>query len=119
MRLSFNPLRIIHNSPLCAKSDAFIGLNGVRILSIIALILVFASNIVTLVHDIEAVNTFLAEGRTVSSSGQAPNATMEMVMNSDYILCVSLYFFFCSYNLMSKQGKQRAKPTSGRFLGRP
>ncbi|KIK09595.1 hypothetical protein K443DRAFT_127499 [Laccaria amethystina LaAM-08-1] len=53
----------------------FIGLNGVRILSIIALILVFASNIVTLVHDIQAVNT-----------GQAPNATMEIMMNSDYIL---------------------------------
>ena len=86
MRLSFDFLKIIHNSLLC-QTDAFIGLNGVRILSIIALILVFASNIVTLVHDIEAVNTFLAEGRTVSSSGQAPNSTMEMVMNSDYILC--------------------------------
>ena len=100
MRLSFNPLRIIHNSPLCAKTDAFIGLNGVRILSIIALILVFASNIVTLVHDIEAVNTFLAEGRTVTSSGQAPNATMEMVMNSDYILCgfFVLFLLFLSLN---------------------
>ena len=72
----------------------FIGLNGVRILSIIALILVFASNIVTLVHDIQAVNKFLAEGRTVTSSGQAPNATMEVMMSSDYILCVPLLLLF-------------------------
>jgi len=68
------------------RAYMFIGLNGVRILSIIALILVFASNIVTLVHDIKAVNKFLVEGRTVASSGHAPNATMEIMMNSDYIL---------------------------------
>lgn len=72
------------------RAYVFIGLNGVRILSIIALILVFASNIVTLVHDIQAVSTFLAEGRTVTSSGQAPNATMEVMMNSDYILSSSV-----------------------------
>jgi hypothetical protein len=32
------------------------------VLSIIALILVFSSNIVTLVHDVQAVNRFLAAG---------------------------------------------------------
>jgi len=36
----------------------FIGLNAVRILSIITLLLVFASSIATLVHDVEAVNKF-------------------------------------------------------------
>ncbi|KDQ61178.1 hypothetical protein JAAARDRAFT_32182 [Jaapia argillacea MUCL 33604] len=37
----------------------FIGLNIARALSIIALILVFCSSIVVMVHDVEAVNTFL------------------------------------------------------------
>ncbi|KAG6868359.1 hypothetical protein C0993_004480 [Termitomyces sp. T159_Od127] len=63
-------------------SNTFIGLNGVRALSIIALILVFASNIVTLVHDIEAVNRFVAadnsgSNSTVTASG-SPNSTVDM-----------------------------------------
>ncbi|KAF8905603.1 hypothetical protein CPB85DRAFT_1376778 [Mucidula mucida] len=44
------------------RAYIFIGLNGVRVLSIIALLLVFSSNIVTLVHDVQAVNKFLAAG---------------------------------------------------------
>jgi len=46
----------------------FLGLNGVRILSIIALLLVFSSSIVTMVHDVEAVNNFIAAGRSNSTS---------------------------------------------------
>ena len=40
----------------------FIGLNVVRFLSVIALLLVFASNVVSLVHDIQAYNRFNAGG---------------------------------------------------------
>ena len=39
----------------------FVGLNIVRVLSVIALILVFASNIVIMVHDVQAVNKFISE----------------------------------------------------------
>ncbi|KAJ3986048.1 hypothetical protein F5890DRAFT_1506524 [Lentinula detonsa] len=60
----------------------FIGLNVIRALSIIALILVFASNIVTLVHDVEAVNRFMAAKGTDSSSG---NSTITDMLNCDYI----------------------------------
>ncbi|KAK7441773.1 hypothetical protein VKT23_009204 [Stygiomarasmius scandens] len=59
----------------------FIGLNIIRALSIIALILVFASNIVTLVHDVQAVNRFLAAGNTAGDTSS--NST---VVNDDYIL---------------------------------
>ncbi|KAH9920866.1 uncharacterized protein BXZ73DRAFT_104600 [Epithele typhae] len=45
------------------KGYIFIGLNVVRALSIITLILLFASSIVTMVHDIQAVNSFIAAGR--------------------------------------------------------
>ncbi|KAJ4481127.1 hypothetical protein J3R30DRAFT_3464524 [Lentinula aciculospora] len=60
----------------------FIGLNIIRALSIIALILVFASNIVTLVHDIEAVNQFIAAKATDASSS---NSTITDMLNCDYI----------------------------------
>jgi len=55
----------------------FIGLNAARVLSIITLLLVFSSSIVTLVHDIEAVNKFTE----VKQSG---NST-ESVLACDYI----------------------------------
>ncbi|KAJ6559225.1 hypothetical protein DFH09DRAFT_1247999 [Mycena vulgaris] len=48
-------------------ADTFIGLNVLRILSIIGLLLVFSSNIVTLVHDIQAVNHFQA-GKAAAGS---------------------------------------------------
>ncbi|KAJ3715738.1 hypothetical protein FB446DRAFT_741211 [Lentinula raphanica] len=61
----------------------FIGLNIIRTLSIIALILVFASNIVTLVHDVEAVNAFMAAKGDSSSSSS--NSTLTDMLNCDYI----------------------------------
>ncbi|KAF7288583.1 hypothetical protein HMN09_01387400 [Mycena chlorophos] len=71
------------------RAYTFIGLNGLRALSIIALLLVFASNIVTLVHDIQAVNTFLA-GKSSASTDSDPdasvgNSTATSVSNPDYI----------------------------------
>jgi len=61
----------------------FIGLNIIRALSIIALILVFASNIVTLVHDVEAVNRFMAA--KADSSSSSSNSTITNMLNCDYI----------------------------------
>lgn len=69
------------------RAYTFIGLNGVRILSIIALILVFASNIVTLVNDIKAVNHFITAGKTASNSttdASITNSTLHMI-DMDYI----------------------------------
>ncbi|EKM76560.1 hypothetical protein AGABI1DRAFT_115677 [Agaricus bisporus var. burnettii JB137-S8] len=57
----------------------FIGLNIVRILSLVALILVVASNILVLVNDIKAVNHFEAEGQ--ENNGSNSTATMA----DDYI----------------------------------
>ncbi|KAF7299109.1 hypothetical protein MIND_00859200 [Mycena indigotica] len=62
------------------RAYIFIGLNGLRILSIIGLILVFASNIVTLVHDIQAVNHHLA-----GSNAESLNSTSTS-RNDDYII---------------------------------
>jgi len=57
----------------------FIGLNAVRALSIIGLILVFASSIFVMVTDVEAVNDFQA-------AKQAGNATTsDLLVNCDYI----------------------------------
>ncbi|KAF8889045.1 hypothetical protein BD779DRAFT_1611157 [Infundibulicybe gibba] len=63
------------------RAYTFIGLNGVRILSIIALILVFSSNIVTLVHDVQAVNRFVAAGKVASNS----TTTLGDQLDNDYI----------------------------------
>lgn len=45
------------------RAYIFLGLNAVRFLSLVALILVFASSIVQLVNDIKAVNAFVAAGK--------------------------------------------------------
>ncbi|KAF7324358.1 hypothetical protein MSAN_02522300 [Mycena sanguinolenta] len=63
------------------RAYTFIGLNGLRILSIIALLLVFSSNIVTLAHDVQAVNRF-QEGKAATTT----NATAEDILNADYIV---------------------------------
>jgi hypothetical protein len=71
------------------SSDIFIGLNAVRVLSIIGLILVFASSIFVMVTDVEAVNDFQA-------AKQAGNATDLFVNCDDYIECV-LHLPQCYY----------------------
>ncbi|KAI0632974.1 hypothetical protein C8Q77DRAFT_1073908 [Trametes polyzona] len=45
------------------KGYTFIALNAVRALSIIALLLLFASSIVTMVQDVKSVNAFIAAGK--------------------------------------------------------
>ncbi|EAU87649.2 hypothetical protein CC1G_09110 [Coprinopsis cinerea okayama7 len=65
------------------RAYTFIGLNAVRILSIISLLLVFASNIVTLVNDIKAVNRFMEAGK--DGIAGANNATLDALRDFDYI----------------------------------
>jgi hypothetical protein len=61
-----------------ASSDIFLGLNFVRIVSIIACLLVLASSIVTMVQDVEAVNDFIEAQKT--------NATLaEDLLDCDYV----------------------------------
>lgn len=75
--------------------DTFIILNVIRILCIISLLLVFASNVVTLADDIKAVNRFMAAGGEASftssnSTGSGiANATTQNI-DYDYILFVTL-----------------------------
>ncbi|KAJ7175824.1 hypothetical protein C8R46DRAFT_1079642 [Mycena filopes] len=68
--------------PIPPRAYTFIGLNALRILSIIGLLLVFSSNIATLVHDVQAVNSFQA-GKAAATS---TNTTSEDILNSDYII---------------------------------
>jgi len=69
-----------HLIPNSFNSVTFIGLNIVRILSIIALVLVFASSIVVMVHDIQAVNHFVAEGKVADNS-----TSTDHMVDCDYI----------------------------------
>jgi len=68
------------------RAYTFIGLNIVRALSILALILVFSSSLVVMTNDIKAVNRYVtAEGGANSASGTL-NSTMASTMQNDYIL---------------------------------
>lgn len=59
-------------------SDIFFGLNVVRFLSIVSLILVFASSIFVIVTDVEAVNAF-------ESAKQSGNVTAQDFADCEYI----------------------------------
>ncbi|KAF9562888.1 hypothetical protein CPC08DRAFT_687243 [Agrocybe pediades] len=67
------------------RAYTFIGLNIIRILSIIALLLVFASNVVTLANDIKAVNRFMQAGKQVQDSNTT-NSTVTEMLDMDYIM---------------------------------
>lgn len=85
--------------------DTFLGLNAVRTLSIIALLLVFASNIVTLVHDVQAVNRFVAAGKLVDEDPTSSNSTITDSFETTYIACVSVSRVYFVYILT--QNNQR------------
>lgn len=69
--------------------DVFIGLNAIRFLSVLALLLVFSSNVVTLANDIKAVNAFMAAGKAAGAAGSAAsNSTITSMDNMDYIAYV-------------------------------
>jgi len=69
------------------RAYTFIGLNIVRALSIIAILLVFASNVVTLADDIKAVNSFVAAGNVIgdSRSGSSTTNSTSSFNDFDYI----------------------------------
>ncbi|KAJ7938318.1 hypothetical protein B0H13DRAFT_2301892 [Mycena leptocephala] len=67
------------------RAYIFISLNALRILSIIGLLLVFSSNIVTLVHDIQAFDRFQA-GKSAASDVTTTNTTAEAILHADYIV---------------------------------
>jgi len=69
----------------------FLGLNAIRVIGIISLILVFASSILVMVTDITAVNTFLEDAK---SSGTPVDRLLE---GCDYIECVSFSSFHFSF----------------------
>lgn len=66
----------------------FFGLNTVRVVGIISLILVFASSILVMVKDVVAVNDFLDDAKT---SGTPVDQLLE---GCDYIECAPFPFFF-------------------------
>jgi len=63
-----------------ARAVIFIGLNVIRTLSIIGLVLVFASNVVIMAHDVQAVNRFISEVKHTDNS-----TLVEHMLNCDYI----------------------------------
>jgi hypothetical protein len=60
-----------------SRGIIFIALNIIRALSLIALILVFASNIEVIVHDIQGVNRFMSD--------QSSGSQDEDLIDCDYI----------------------------------
>ncbi|KAG8217787.1 hypothetical protein J3R82DRAFT_5949 [Butyriboletus roseoflavus] len=60
------------------RTYIFFGLNVVRVLSIVSLLLVFASSILVMVTDIEAVNAY-------DSAKQSGNSTSQAFVDCDYI----------------------------------
>jgi len=66
------------------RAYTFIGLNVVRALSIIALLLVFASNVVTLADDIKAVNSFVAAGNVIGDTGSGSTSSNSTTSFTDF-----------------------------------
>lgn len=69
------------------RAYIFIGLNAVRALSMIALILVFASSVFVMVNDIKAYNAFIAAGAgsSTATASDATNSTVAAMVNCQYI----------------------------------
>ena len=69
-------------------------------MSIVALLLVFSSNIVTLANDIKAVNAFIAAGKAAVAAAAkgavdgttTGNATLNAMLDFDYIAYVVSFF---------------------------
>jgi hypothetical protein len=71
-----------------SRGIVFIGLNAIRALSLLTLILVFASNILQIVRDIQAVNAFMANQGTTSAPTFDNSTDMNIGIasaNADYI----------------------------------
>jgi hypothetical protein len=71
----------------CSPSRHIYWLNVVRALSLISLVLLFASSLVVVVHDIQAVNHFeLAKSLN-------DTAVIDNTLDCDYIECIHFLFF--------------------------
>ena len=70
------------------SADLFFFLNAVRVLSIVSLLLLFASSILSMVEDIKAVNAFIAAGKTFPD---ADNSTAPI--DEDYIEYASFQIY--------------------------
>lgn len=105
---SFFSLASFHE--INAPTDIFYGLNAVRLLSVIALLLVFSSSIVVMVKNVQAFNEFQA------TMGSDEADDME---DCDYIECVFLSvdndWVVANYN--TSQWKHDPQPGSRRILG--
>ena len=97
-----------------------------RALSIITLLLLFASSIVTMVHDIQAVNAFVAAGKANPSIRLAEtNSTDSGVdcfyQDTDYVECVFSVCFrvtpILTEHRSSVQRQHRAQPARWCLLG--
>jgi len=66
------------------RAYIFLTLNAIRILSIIALLLVIASNTVTLADDIKAVNRFVAAGNNANSTNSTSGTANVTAQSFDY-----------------------------------
>ncbi|KAH8112054.1 hypothetical protein DFH11DRAFT_535678 [Phellopilus nigrolimitatus] len=65
------------------RAYIFLGLNAIRALSIVALLLVFSSNILIMVEDIKAVNRFMSATR--SGSVNTNSTITDFMLDCDYI----------------------------------
>lgn len=67
----------------------FIGLNGVRALSLVALILVFSSTILVIVNNIKAVNAFDAHKNATDHASMIDCDYIEYAAHSQFIVKLS------------------------------
>lgn len=101
------PLQVINHDLVF-----FFGLNAIRVVGIISLILVFASSILVMATDVIAVNTFLEDAK---SSGMPVDQLLE---GCDYIEYVPLRFFtFTPIDHHRTQEQHRPKSNRGDLLG--
>ena len=98
-----------------SRAMIFIGLNAVRFLSLVGLILTFASSIVVLVSDIHAIQ------RAGQPQVLDTNSTESEFVDCDYLECViaarKSKLFACTDQILSLQGLDRPEPGCWRVLG--
>ncbi|KIM90024.1 hypothetical protein PILCRDRAFT_205331 [Piloderma croceum F 1598] len=66
---------------------AFVGLNALRALSIIALLLLFASSILTLTSDVRGVNRFAAADKSDANNSTSDDALVDCDYIESLLLC--------------------------------
>lgn len=72
------------------RPDVFLGLNGVRALSVISMLLVFASSIFVLVHDVQAVNRFMKDNDADLSDCEYIECVFYLSCLRSALICLSI-----------------------------